>query len=134
MIRHFGSRQFLLFLLTGGIAAAVNFASRIVYNHWVSFSTAVVLAYVTGMVVAFFLARMFVFKDSAQSTQRSIAFFVLVNILGVAQTWTISLALAYYVLPWMGVATFVPEIAHAVGLIAPAFSSYIGHKHWSFKA
>lgn len=30
----FLSRHFLLFLLTGGIAAAVNWGSRIAYNLW----------------------------------------------------------------------------------------------------
>ena len=46
----------MIFLLTGGIAAAVNFGSRIVYSNWLGFSTAVVLAYITGMITAFVLA------------------------------------------------------------------------------
>ena len=52
MIGAFRSRQFLVFLLTGGIAAAVNFGSRILYNQWMGFSAAIVLAYITGMVAA----------------------------------------------------------------------------------
>ena len=71
MISHFMSRQFVIFLVTGGLAAAVNFGSRIVYNQWVNFSVAVVLAYLTGMVTAFALARYFVFTESSQSMQRS---------------------------------------------------------------
>ncbi len=31
-VKAFASRQFVLFLVTGGIAAAVNFFSRIVYS------------------------------------------------------------------------------------------------------
>ena len=102
MIRHFFSRQFLGFVLTGGIAAAVNFGSRILYNQWMVFSPAVVVAYLTGMVTAFFLARMLVFTESSQSPRRSGSFFVLVNILAIAQTWLISLGLAYYLLPKLG--------------------------------
>lgn len=134
MIRHFMSRQFMAFLITGGLAAAVNFGARIVYNQWVGFSSAVVLAYLTGMVTAFVLARLFVFTDSEQSMQRSALWFMLVNLIAVLQTWAISMLLAYYVLPMMGVTRFVAEIAHAVGVVVPVFTSYLGHKHWSFKS
>ena len=133
MIRQFMSRQFLTFLLTGGTAAAVNFGSRIVYNQWVGFSTAVILAYLTGMVTAFVLAKLLVFKGSEQSVHRSIMFFVLVNVVAVLQTWGISLVLAFHVLPALGVERFVDEIAHAVGVAVPVFSSYWGHKRWSFR-
>jgi putative flippase GtrA len=133
VIRHFLSRQFLVFLLTGGTAAAVNFGSRILYSRWLDFSAAVIVAYVTGMVTAFVLAKLFVFKDSKQAVHRSIVFFILVNLVAVLQTWAISMGLAYYLLPSMGVTAFVPEIAHAVGVAVPVFTSYIGHKRWSFR-
>ena len=132
MMRSFRSRQFLGFLLTGGLAALVNFGSRILYNQWVDFSSAVVLAYLTGMVTAFILARSFVFTQSSQSVQRSAIFFVMVNGVAVLQTWAISMAL-YYLLPMAGVTRWVPEIAHAVGVVVPVFTSYLGHKRFSFK-
>lgn len=133
MIKHFASRQFVVFLLTGGTAAAVNFGSRIVYNRWLPFSGAVILAYITGMITAFVLAKVFVFRASSQSTGRSALFFTLVNIVAVVQTWAISMALAYYILPALGVGNFVKEIAHAVGVAVPVFTSYLGHKRWSFQ-
>ena len=133
MISHFMSRQFIIFLVTGGLAAAVNFGSRILYNQWVSFSVAVVLAYLTGMVTAFVLARYFVFTESSQSMQRSALWFVVVNIVAVIQTWVISMLLAYYLLPRMGFSRFIPEIAHAIGVVVPVFTSYLGHKRFSFK-
>jgi putative flippase GtrA len=34
MIDAFASKQFVGFLLTGGVAAAVNFGSRILLNRW----------------------------------------------------------------------------------------------------
>ena len=132
MMRSFMNRQFLGFLLTGGLAAAVNFGSRIVYNRWLDFSSAVVLAYLTGMVTAFILARSFVFTQGSQSVQRSAMFFVLVNGVAVLQTWAISMAL-YYLLPIAGVTKWVPEIAHAVGVAVPVFTSYLGHKKFSFR-
>ena len=110
------SPQFLRFLVTGGIAAAVNFGSRFVYNLWVSYAWALVLAYLTGMVTAFFLARAFVFSQGSQSLRRSAVVFSAVNVLAIAQTWLISMALAYYLLPWLGVERFRFELAHAVGI------------------
>lgn len=126
-------RQFLIFLITGGTAAGVNFLSRILYNQWVDFSQAIILAYITGMITAFVLARLFVFKRSTQSLHRSVMFFTLVNVLAAAQTWIISMLLASYVLPGLGIDFFNHEIAHAVGVVVPVFTSYIGHKRWSFK-
>ena len=133
MIQQFMSRQFLSFLLTGGFAAAVNFGSRIVYSNWLNFSSAVIVAYITGMITAFALAKLFVFTESQQPVHHSAAFFVLVNMVAILQTWAISMGLAYYILPWLGVSLFVHEIAHAVGVVFPVFTSYIGHKRWSFR-
>jgi putative flippase GtrA len=133
VIHQFYSRQFMVFLLTGGTAAAVNFGSRILYNIWLDFSSAVILAYITGMITAFVLAKLFVFKGSRQSVQRSVVFFILVNLVAALQTWAISMGLAYYLLPSLGVTLYVREIAHAVGVAVPVFTSYIGHKRWSFR-
>ena len=133
MIKQFLSHQFLLFLLTGGTAAAVNFGSRILYSVWLPFSYAVILAYLTGMVTAFVLAKLFVFKASQQSMQRSAVFFVLVNVVAIAQTWAISMLLLYVVFPAWGFSFYAAESAHAVGVVVPVFTSYLGHKRWSFK-
>lgn len=127
------SRQFLLFVLVGGAAALVNFLSRIVYSQWMSFTWAVLLAYLAGMVTAFVLSGMFVFKDRTRSLQHSAFYFTLVNLFAVLQTWIVSTVLAFHVLPWLGVDAFRLEIAHAAGVAVPVFSSYFGHKYLSFR-
>lgn len=133
MIKQFFSRQFIVFLVTGGFAAMVNFGSRILYNMWVDFSIAIIFAYLTGMVTAFILARLFVFTESKLQVHHSFMYFTLVNLAAIVQTWLISMWLAYSVLPAMGVVNFVPEIAHFVGIAVPVFTSYLGHKYWSFR-
>ncbi|KTC93490.1 GtrA family protein [Legionella cincinnatiensis] len=133
MKKQFFSRQFVLFLFTGGIAAVINFSSRIAYGLWFNFSLSIFLAYITGMISAFILAKVVVFKKGTQSTHRSIMWFTLVNLIAVLQTWIISISLANYLLPFLGVDLFVEEIAHAVGLAVPVFTSYLGHKRWSFR-
>jgi putative flippase GtrA len=122
-----------MFLLTGGFAAAVNWGSRIVYNIWIPYSVAIVVAYITGMITAFILAKLFVFTKSTQSTARSVFFFTLVNLVAVLQTWVVSVGLAYYVFPRVGLSWHVTDIAHLFGVAIPVFTSYIGHKKFSFK-
>jgi putative flippase GtrA len=133
VIKPFLSRQFLVFLLTGGTAAIINFGSRILYNHWLGFSASILLAYLTGMITAFILARLFVFRDSTQALHRSVMFFILVNLVAIMQTWLISLGMAYYLLPAIGITSYVRELAHATGVVVPVFTSYLGHKRWSFR-
>ena len=133
VLKQFQSKQFLLFLLTGGFAAGVNFFSRILYSHVLSFTAAVVCAYLTGMVVAYILAKLFVFQNSQNSLARSSFAFVLINLLAVVQTLGISLMLADVVLPRLNWLQFKQEIAHACGVIFPVFTSYLGHKYFSFK-
>jgi putative flippase GtrA len=123
----------MLFLITGGTAALVNFSSRILYNNWVSFSSAIILAYLTGMVTAFLLAKFLVFKNSRYSLGKSALIFSVVNMAAIVQTWVVSMGLAFYVLPFMGVTNWVVEIAHAVGIASPAFTSYLGHKYLTFR-
>ena len=122
-----------MFLITGGIAALINFGSRVIYNIFVNFSYAVILAYLTGMVTAFILVKKYVFNQSIQKLHKSIMFFSLVNIVALAQTWLISMSLAYYLLPHFGIVDYVMEISHAVGIAVPVFTSYLGHKYLSFK-
>jgi putative flippase GtrA len=132
VIRQFVSRQFLAFLVTGGIAAVVNFSSRIIYNQWTNFSFAIILAYLTGMLTAFVLARLFVFTKSQRPIRHSMLLFSAVNLVAILQTWLITMGLAYYALPALGVQSYSQEISHAVGIVVPVFTSYLGHKHWSF--
>jgi putative flippase GtrA len=133
VIKSFASRQFLVFLLTGGFAAAVNFGSRILYNRAMPFSSAVICAYITGMITAFVLAKLFVFRESQQATHHAAGWFILVNVVAVAQTWAISMLLVNWVLPSLGITAFAREIAHGVGVVVPVFTSYLGHKHFSFR-
>ena len=127
-------RQFFLFVLTGGVAALVNVLSRVGFSLVLRFELAVLAAYAVGMVTAFILARRYVFTDSAQSVRRSFAAFSLVNLVAVLQTWLVSVGLRHLLLPVLGAVALVDLIAHASGVIVPVFTSYLGHKHVSFRS
>lgn len=126
-------RQFLLFVLTGGVAALVNILSRVGFSLLLRFELAVLAAYGVGMITAYVLARRFVFAGGGQSVRRSFAAFALVNLVAVLQTWLVSIGLRQLLLPLIGVTALVDLIAHGCGVIVPVFTSFLGHKHVSFR-
>ena len=128
------SRQFARFLVAGGIAALANFGSRIMLSHWIHYIAAIVIAYIIGMVTAFVLNRLFVFETSVNTLRRQSGWFILVNLAAVLQTLAISLLLTHIVLPYMNVQQHAETIAHGIGVIVPVVTSYLGHKHLTFRA
>jgi putative flippase GtrA len=126
-------REFLLFLITGGVAALVNVVSRVGFSQLLRFELAVLLAYGVGMLTAYVLARKFVFLQSRTSVRRSFAAFALVNLFAVLQTWLVSVGLRNWLLPLLGIVVLRDLIAHGIGVAVPVLSSYFGHKHISFR-
>ncbi|CAK6697341.1 GtrA family protein [Synechococcus sp. CBW1107] len=126
-------REFLLFLITGGVAALVNLVSRVGFSQLLRFELAVLLAYGVGMLTAYVLARKFVFLQSRTSVRRSFAAFALVNLFAVLQTWLVSVGLRNWLLPLLGIVVLRDLIAHGIGVAVPVLSSYFGHKHISFR-
>ncbi len=127
------TREFASFLVAGGIAAAANVLSRMAFSLVFRLEVAVVLAYLVGMAVAFVLMRSRVFPAGKGSLGRQVALFAAVNLVAVLQTLVVTLVLARWALPALGVASHVEDIAHVVGVCVPIVTSYFGHKHWSFR-
>ena len=124
--------QFVKFLLSGGIAAAVNLASRYVIDLFISFEVAVVVAYLIGMTTAYFLARAFVFESSGRSFSSEFHRFALVNLFALIFVWGISVGLVRIVFPAMSYSWHADDIAHLIGVLAPAVTSYFGHRFYTF--
>jgi putative flippase GtrA len=123
-----------LFLALGGFAALMNFGSRFVYSLALPFAVAVLLAYVTGMAVAFTLFRLFVFPGSPRPIAAQMRDFTLVNLLGIAQTFAIALALVDWLLPAIGFRWHAEAVGHAAAIAAPTVTSWFGHRHLTFAA
>ncbi|MCX7033402.1 MAG: GtrA family protein [Arenimonas sp.] len=126
-------RQFVLFVVAGGIAAAANFLSRIGLSQVMAYVPAIVLAYGIGMLTAFVLNRAFVFTAPSNSMRSQVGWFIGVNLLAVAQTVLISLGLARWLFPAVGFGFHPETVAHAVGVIVPVFTSFIGHRLLTFR-
>lgn len=125
--------QFFRFLVAGGIAALANILSRMLFSQFMDLAAAVVLAYCVGMLVAFVLMRSRVFPPSNAPVGRQAAIFVAVNLAAVVQTLAVTLLLARWLLPALGMQQGVDTIAHVVAVCVPVVTSYFGHKHGSFR-
>jgi putative flippase GtrA len=124
--------QFVRFLSTGGFAAAVNLFSRYQLNKVLSFEAAVALAYLIGMVTAYVLARVLVFQASGRSVAEEFRRFAIVNIFALILVWSISVGLAHYLFPAISFEWHADDIAHSIGVAAPAVVSYFGHRSYTF--
>jgi len=127
------TKQFFKFLFTGGIAAGVNLTSRYLLNMITSFEVSVVIAYLLGMITAYILARIFVFEASGRSISSEIKRFSIVNLFALFIVWGISVSLARIVFPAMSFTWHANDIAHIIGVIVPAITSFIGHSKFTFK-
>ena len=54
------------------------------------------------------------------------------NLAGVIQVLLISIGLADYAFPAIGFTWHAQDVAHVAGVAAPIFTSYLGHKYFSF--
>ena len=128
------SRQFVTFLLAGGLAAGVNFGSRIALGHWMRYVPSILIAYLLGIVTAFTLNKTFVFKQANNRLRHQVLWFIVINLAALVQTILISLLVARWLLPLLRVDFLNETIGHAVGVMVPVITSYIGHKRLSFRS
>lgn len=126
-------RQFIAFVFFSGIAAVANVGSRIAFNVWVGYTESILLAFCVGLLVAFVLNRLFVFRHTTNPIHVQAVWFVVVNLAAVVQTLAVSLVLARWLFPILGFRWHVDTTAHVCGVAAPLLTSFIGHKYLTFR-
>lgn len=97
-----------------------------------SFEIAVIIAYLVGMLTAYVLARRFVFQASGRSVVSELKRFAVVNVFSLVLVWSISVGLADHLFPAVGLVWHAEDIAHFIGVAAPAVVSYFGHRAYTF--
>lgn len=122
------------FLIIGGLAAAVNVATRFSLTPAIGFEASIPVAYLIGMWVAYTLFRRVVFAASGRSVRSEVYRFTLVNAVALLLVWAISIVLAREVFPASGFTWYADDIAHVIGVLTPAVSSWIGHKQFTFSS
>lgn len=126
------ARRVFLFLVTGGLSAAVNLASRLALSLAFPYEIAVAVAYLIGMVTAFMLFRSFVFQRGGH-WHAEFRRFAIVNAFAFCLVWITSIGLARLVFPALAFTWHAETVAHVIGVMTPVASSYYGHKRYSFR-
>jgi putative flippase GtrA len=129
----FLSREFLLFLMAGGTAAAAQWGSRFLFSHYVAFAWAVALAYLVGLATAFALNKLFVFGASGRSVTREMTYFALVNAISFPIVWVVSIVLGEMILPGFMPRPLAEALGNGVGIVSPVGLSFVLHKFFTFR-
>ena len=125
--------RFIAYLLAGGVAALLNWSSRFLFSRWFNYPVSIVLAFIVGLISGFVLMRWLVFDGARKSAATQVPFYLLVNLLALVQTLCVSLILAKWVIPGVGLSIRPEGPAHLIGVLVPVVTSYFGHKYFTFK-
>jgi putative flippase GtrA len=133
VVLFYWSPQFARFLVVGGVALLCHWLSRFVFNWFVDYAVAIVLAYLVGMLVAFVLNKIYVFPYSERSLNFEIFFFFLVNVAAFPAVWVVAYLLGEWVL-----INYMPRqpalaLAHGLAITLPVFANYALHKLVTFR-
>jgi putative flippase GtrA len=86
-------------------------------------------------ITAFFLSKKFVFlTETRHGSRQQFLRFAPVNVFAAAQVWGISIGWADYVFPALDMSYLRHDLAHLIGVVFPVFTSFLGHKYFSFRA
>ncbi len=77
--------------------------------------------------------RVFVFDGIGKPVASQVGWYVIVNLFALLQTLAISVVLARWVLPSIGIVNGGEALAHLVGVLVPVVTSYFGHKLLTFR-
>ena len=127
------TKQFVLFIITGGTSAIINILSRIILSNFFRFEIAILISYGIGMITAFSLAKRYVFLNSNKSIRKSFPAFALVNLISVLQTFLVSIFIKNWLIIFFDNLSFIELISHTCGLGILVFTSFYGHKYITFK-
>jgi putative flippase GtrA len=118
----------------GGLSVLITLMNRWILYHFLPYYLSIIIAYISGMIVAFILFKIFVFKSKASGkTSKEIFYFILVNLIAVIQTLFFSLFFANFLFPKINFTYYPYDIAHFIGTCVPIISSFILHQRFTFK-
>lgn len=124
--------ELVLFVIVGGFAALVNVIARLIFDQFVSFEVAVILAFPVALTTAFTLNRNYVFQSRSTDVVRQYVRFALVNVAALLQVLLVSVLLARVLFPLVGFEWHMETVAHVLGVLSPVLTSYLLHKSFTF--
>ena len=131
MIKYFFTKQFLGFVAVGGLAALINWLTRIVLSLWIPFSISVIIAYAVGMTVAFTLNSIFIFSKSEKRKGKQARDFIAVNLAFLPVVWITSITLEKW---FQSIGIIYPQsLSHGIAVAIPALATFLIYKFFAFK-
>jgi putative flippase GtrA len=129
----YASPQFGRFLLVGGAAVLLHWLSRFVFNWFVGFGWAIVLAYCVGLAAGYVLNKIYVFPYSGRPLNTEILLFVVVNLAAFPLVWVGAYVLGEWVLPrWLDREPAL-AVGHGLAIGLPVFLNFALHKFITFR-
>ncbi|MEA2953639.1 MAG: hypothetical protein QOJ96_3159 [Alphaproteobacteria bacterium] len=127
------SAQFARFVLVGGVALMLHWLSRFIFNWFVGYGWAILLAYGIGMLAGFILNKVYVFPYSERPLHFEASFFLVVNIIAFPVVWAVAYVLGEWVLQnWMS-RELALALGHAFAIVLPVFANFALHKFITFR-
>ena len=133
IISLYASKQFVTFLLVGGIALLFHWLSRFAFNTLVDYGWAIVLAYLVGMGVGYALNRVYVFPYSKRPFHSEIFLFFLVNIASFPLVWVAAFVLGEWILVKLMIREQALALGHGLAILFPVFVNFALHKFITFR-
>lgn len=130
------NKEFIVFVLCGGFSAIFNLLSRIWLNLYMTYPAAIAVSYMIGMLIAFTLNKILVFRQGNSGKRHAVSEFcrfALVNCISLVQTMLVALLFREIIFPFAGIHFYASEVAHFIGLASTTFTSFIGHKFFTFQ-
>lgn len=130
------SKQILRFLISGGIAALVNFCSRFFFQLFFTYTLSIALSFSLGSVISFLLNKNFTFRSYDEKTAVQLVKFMLATVFGVIlATFIVFIQITLF--GFLGI-TFITEkemelIVHIITIGIITIYSYLVMKYFAFK-
>ena len=124
---------FKKFIFCGAIAAFINWIFRLLFNDFLELNLfySVLFAHIIGMVIAFFLFKLFVF-ESKKDTILSIFPFIIVNLFSLLFIYLTTLFLIKIFLLFSSEIILIKGLAYGFAICLTALSSYYLHKKFTY--
>ena len=125
------SKQFVYFVIAGGLSALLNFLVRLFIRPYFDIVLSAVLAYCVALVFAFFLYRRFVFPFSEIPLAVQGRRFLLIQLscMPIVVMIFSSLSKLFY---FYGLGEFSEPLAHAISIGMPALITFLLYKLFVF--
>ena len=125
------SKQFIYFLIAGGLSALLNFFTRLILRPHLDIILSATLSYTVALICAFFLYRKFVFPYSTVPINIQGKKFLLIQIACMPIAILIFSLMASFFIS-IGLGIYSEPLAHAISIGMPALITFLLYKLFVF--